>query len=162
MASGGRLTPTEWRTFCPASLDILSDIAARLPCKSLISCIVPFGTWIARFFLNKLEGRGDDRRHAVVELSAAHACRQNLTSIDRHCCGHNQIHQVFGILECACRSRAFRNCVEQQDGSCSTALKTTGSKTAMKRPVQEWAAGENSDDNNQQRREHPRCRNGIP
>src|SRR5207249_11126068 len=61
----------------------------RSPCKSLISCIVPFGTWIARF-LNKLEGRGDDRRHAVVELSAAHACRQNLTSIDRHCCGHNQ------------------------------------------------------------------------
>jgi hypothetical protein len=38
--------------------------------------------------------------------------------------------------------------MEQQDGRCSTALKTTGSKT-VKRPVQQWAAGENGNDNDQ-------------
>jgi hypothetical protein len=37
-----------------------------------------------------------------------------------------------------------------------------GIEDVKKCPVQQWAAGENSDDNNQQRREYTRCRNGIP
>src|SRR6185436_20734737 len=72
LASGGRLIQIV-RTFCPAWSGHFVLGCNAVIHKSLISCIVRFGTWIAHSSSTKL--KGEKRRSAVHsrgELSAAH------------------------------------------------------------------------------------------
>jgi hypothetical protein len=75
------------------------------------------------------------------------SCRQNLTSIGRHCCEHNQNIRVDSRTRVAIPARS-RIAWDSRMGLFHC-MAEDGIEDGKKRPVRQWAAGENSDDNDQ-------------
>jgi hypothetical protein len=112
---GSDILSGEVWTFCPGLLrgpsqliDFLHRAIWHMDCSLLF---------------NKSKGRNDDLRCAAeVSCWPGMSCRQNLTSIERHGCEHNQDIRVDSRMRVAIPARS--GTAWNSGWGCSTALKT--------------------------------------